>query len=541
MREPLRSLSSGHATNIDHIRPRTHRLRAGGAQSPESWRAGRRFRAGRVPALAVSVVGLVALATPVASSGATAASLAGGQLTLTGHGFGPGYGLGQWGAFGLAAEDHWTYTAILAHAYSDKAHPVTDAILSPKSDAQVLSVVIEENDNSAVTVTSPSPFTYLNGSGKRIWTVSGGTAARAVEIASKGALSGLWEIETAPSCTAKTWKRVVASVADPVAVPASSNAAAPLKDLLTLCRADGQDITYRGRLEAYDYYGANTGNVHLERTLNLVPLEQYVADVTPGESPAGWGTYGVAKNEPQDEPWGFQELEAQAVASRSYVLSAIASGGWYGYADICDDVCEYYSEGVRFETPLSTLAARDTQGRYLVQDKQPAPTEYSSSDGGYSETLSYWNGQSIFDAVPDKGDAVCLGGTNSLGCNPWHTWKVSISVAQIERDFPAIGTLTSVKVVATDSSGRVSELELSGSKTDAKTGKPESTSEEVSGATFQEDFGLLSTLFVVTDGPGATQAPDLAAPTAPRLGVGAPGLRPAVGPFAATVAEGTQH
>ena len=242
-----------------------------------------------------------------------------------------------------------------------------------------------------------------------------------------------------------------------MAVPASVQATAPLKDLLTLCRADGQDVTYRGRLEAYDYYGASTGNEHLERTLNLVPLEQYVADVTPGESPAGWGTYGVAKNQPQDEPWGFQELEAQAVASRTYVLYSIASGGWYGYADICDDVCGVLQRGRQVRNPPQH-ARRPRHRRHVSRAGQATgPDRVRSSDGGFTQALDYWNGQSIFDAVADEGDAVCIGGTNALGCNPWHTWKVSISVALLQRDFPAVGTLTSVKVLSRDASGRVSE------------------------------------------------------------------------------------
>ena len=38
--------------------------------------------------------------------------------------------------------------------------------------------------------------------------------------------------------------------------------------------------------------------------------------------------------------WGFQELEAQAVAVRSYVLANV--GGYGGYADTCDLTCQTY-------------------------------------------------------------------------------------------------------------------------------------------------------------------------------------------------------
>ena len=68
------------------------------------------------------------------------------------------------------------------------------------------------------------------------------------------------------------------------------------------------------------------------RTVNTLPLEQYVADTVPGESPSSWGSLGGSG--PQGMDWGFQELEAQAIAVRSYVLADL--GGYGGYADTCD-------------------------------------------------------------------------------------------------------------------------------------------------------------------------------------------------------------
>ena len=69
-----------------------------------------------------------------------------------------------------------------------------------------------------------------------------------------------------------------------------------------------------------------------------MPLEQYVADTVPGESPSSWASLGGAG--PQGMNWGFQELEAQAVAVRSYVLANL--GGYGGYADTCDLTCQTY-------------------------------------------------------------------------------------------------------------------------------------------------------------------------------------------------------
>jgi stage II sporulation protein D len=441
-------------------------------------------------------LGLAVAATlvvpPALASSPDATPFPSSNVTFVGHGNGPGYGMGQWGAFGYAALDHWTYKEILDHYYSDSSHPVTLGTLSTASDAQTIHVGIEENDGQAVAVTSPAAFTVLDQEDKTIATVPAGQAARAVDSAK----TGTWDVETGSGCGKGTkWKTVASGVRDPVAVPHSQSSTAPASQLLTLCEGDGTDVTFRGKIEAYDYYGAGTNYEHYSRTINEVALEQYVADVTPSESPAGWATYGGTAKAPQGEPWGYQELEAQAVAVRTYVLYSIFTGGWYGYADICDDVCQSYFAGIANESPASNLAAKDTEGEYLVQSAAPAPTEYAASSGGYTETLSYYNGVTIFTGVRDAGDNVCIGGKGTLGCNPEHTWTTSVPVSTIQAGYPSIGRLVSVKVTAKDSSGRVTDIELLGEKGNAT----------LTGVDFIGQFGgFLSTLFQVTNGPGAT-------------------------------------
>ena len=66
--------------------------------------------------------------------------------------------------------------------------------------------------------------------------------------------------------------------------------------------------------------------------------------------------------------WGFQELEAQAVAVRSYVLADL--GGYGGYADTCDLTCQTY-RGIEYETPTSVAAANDTAGEVMVMPDRP--------------------------------------------------------------------------------------------------------------------------------------------------------------------------
>ena len=99
----------------------------------------------------------------------------------------------------------------------------------------------------------------------------------------------------------------------------------------------------------------------------------------PGESPAGWGTLGGSG--PQGEAWGFQELEAQAVAVRSYVMSGLGSYG--DYADTCDLDCQTY-RGTTYENALTNLAASATAGQVMESNGVVAATQYSASTGGYT-------------------------------------------------------------------------------------------------------------------------------------------------------------
>lgn len=394
----------------------------------------------------------------------TVAGFPNGEITLEGHGFGPGIGMGQWGAFGYAAEYHETYAWILSHYYGGTR------FATEKSNPKI-SVSIMENRNAPVTVTSRS--TYHFGP----VTVPAGVAARAV----LDRATGLWSVSTGSGCRATSWKTQASALRNPVAVPVATAWTATPNQLLTLCLPGGRTETVRGEVEAYDYDGNGTPK---ERELNIIRLQQYLGDVVPSESSAGWGEVGGAG--PQSEPWGFQELEAQAVAARTYALAYEAAGGWYGYASICDNYfCQAYP-GITNESAVSTAAVADTARQYLTLDGRPAETEYSASTGGYTV-------ESSFPAVPDAGDAVCLTNTGLWTCNPEHTWNVTISVSQLESALPSIGTLNSISITARNGlgslGGRVLSITVSGSK----------GSVTESGTAFQYQFGLYSDWFAITN------------------------------------------
>ena len=476
-----------------------------------------RRRAPRVAvaaALALCVLSSELVSGPLrASAGASLAPA--GRVEILGHGDGPGIGMGQWGDFGYAVRYHLSYAAILGHYYGGTSETTLTAL--GQSTEPTLSVLIMENLNLKnnvgydTVVTSPSAYSIESTSATGATTTTSTTttstttttpgssttttqpvattttvpagsisvpAGEAVDL--RLASNGTWNAYEAGSCAAAsaatTGTPVATGLLDPVVVPASTDASAPASELLTLCRHDGVDETLRGEIEAFDRQG-------YERTLNLVGLDEYLDGVVPAEESASWGADGGTAGAPQGEAWGFQALEAQAVAARSYALAYAAAGGWNGYANICDDTyCQAYV-GEGFENPLSSLAVADTTGEVLITANTTSVVEarYAASTGGYTAP-------SAFGAVPDLGDACVVPGV-TLECNPVHSWHITVSPRAISRHWPAIGTLVQLRVIRRDHDGawggRSLEVVIIGRR----------ARRTVSGAVFASDLSLDSDWF----------------------------------------------
>jgi SpoIID/LytB domain protein len=403
--------------------------------------SGRRKSGARLLGVAAVISGTFVAALILPAGTAEAYPFA--DINLVGHGWGHGMGMGQWGALGYAL-DGSSFQQILSHYYGELAAGGNTSIgkLAGSGDSTTVRVAMTEDDGLSPVITSHTAFTV---DGVHF---GAGLAARLVATSSANTS---WNVEIAPGgCSASSWTLTAAkNVLNPTAVPGAtetypvdSNLA---NQVLELCEGTtGRGL--RGNIEA------TANSLHQLRTVDSVPLEPYVADVTPSESPADWGTLGIAG--PQGEPRGFQELEAQAVAVRSYVMSDL--GGYGGYADTCDLDCQTYL-GITNEDPLATMAATATASVVVhMPDGQVATTQYSSSTGG-------WTVVSTFAAVPDAGDAVCVPGA----CNPHHTWNASVPVSAVESAFPSIGTFESLEVTHRDGNGdfggRVLEMSLVGS------------------------------------------------------------------------------
>jgi len=425
------------------------------------------LRAGRrslMVTMAVAVAAVVGSGIVLVTSSSPASAYPSGTVSFEGHGYGHGHGMGQWGALGDALA-RTGYQSILSGYYGGTSL----APLSAGADAHLVNVALTENDGHSVIVTSGAPFTVVG------TPVSAG-AGSAVEMLPVG--NGTWRIYRGPGC-AGPWSGPVATTSAPTIPTALPSGATPLQ----LCQA-GTNLAVHGSLA-----GVYSGGV--PHTVNVIPLEQYVADVVPNESPAGWGSLGGAG--PQGQQWGFQELEAQAVAARSYVMSGLGS---YGYADTCDLACQTY-RGTLNESAITNLAVSATAGQVMeLPNGSVAATQYSSSTGGYTAP-------GAFPGVPDAGDAVCVPGA----CNPNHTWSASVPVSTIQATWSQLGTLQSISITGRnglgDWGGRVTAMTLIGSKGNVT----------VTGDTFAADVGLKSDWFTTATGLGAAGVAMAATPS----------------------------
>ena len=390
------------------------------------------------------------------------------SVTLDGHGFGHGTGMGQWGAVGYALAGQ-PYGWILDHFYG--------GTVSGSVGNGPIRVRLVENDGNDVIVTSGTAFT-----------AAGMPFAAGQGVLMHLASPGTWTISSGPGC-AGPWTQVgTASDAggsgpQAAATPSTDAASATTTSALQLCRAD-VNLYVRGSLQ-----GAEIGGV--ARTVNVLPVEQYLRGVVPSESPPSWGGLGSAGA--QGHPEGFQALEAQAVAARSYAASDEAAPspqggtGAYGYADICDTTaCQVYG-GMHAENATTDAAVAATAGQVRVDGAGAvSSTEYSSSTGG-------WTAGGPFPAVVDDGDAVCTTGA----CNPNHNWSVTVPAASIQSAYPSVGTFQSLEVTSrsgpaqADQGGRVVSMVVQGS----------AGSETTTGATFASRLGLKSNWFAVVGAP----------------------------------------
>jgi stage II sporulation protein D len=357
------------------------------------------FLAGRLSAH--RVLSLVVAAAFAASASLVAAGSAravetyprplSGTITISGHGFGNGDGMSQWGAYGAATRG-LTWQRILAFYYpGTKLANLGNPTIRVRLDAVGSGTLYVFNTAGLRLAGSPLPATGIT------------------EYRAKSLSNGRVQIDKLSS---GRWTSY-ASVASPAIFSSSSG-------LVDVMLANGSRRTYRGSINA------DWASPSAVTPVSVLPMESYLRAVVPAEMPASWSP---------------NALRAQAVAARSYASYELAHTPVGSPWDICDTTsCQMYS-GVPAEYSASDAAVAATGGQTLTYGGSSAFTQYGAADGGWTAAGS----EPYLPAKADPYDGVISNDANS--------WTASISVAAIQARWPSIGTYRQLRIISRDGHG----------------------------------------------------------------------------------------
>lgn len=448
----------------------------------------------------LAVVPAFATGSPVSAQPRRTASA--GILELVGHGYGHGIGLSQWGAYGYAVDHGWSAEQILAHYYG--------GTVAGTIDPGNITVRLMNLDDKQTAVVHDHAQLAVDGVGGGPW-----PSVVAREVAPNS--YSVWARADARVCPGAAddlagWTLVASGlVSVTIRTATDTSASADYADLLAVCEPSGQVRSYRGSIRAVN------GNAGENRTVNDVPIEQYLRPIVASEMSASWASAGGGR--------GMQALQAQAVAARSYGTAEKK----YSYAKTCDLTCQYYRGAAwrssvsgsynRVEQAATDMAVAATANVVRRVGSTSGPVAYAmfaASSGGWTAASTLG-----FPAVPDLGDAT--------PANPNHTWTASVTYGVLSQAWPAIGTFTGITITKRsgegDLGGRVLNMTVDGTN----------GSVAITGDQFRRAVGLKSNWFAVTD--GSSEAPSPSPTPAPAAGGG---VDPCVGQKAPPAAAGSE-
>ncbi|MGM9825399.1 MAG: SpoIID/LytB domain-containing protein [Paludibacteraceae bacterium] len=209
-----------------------------------------------------------------------------------------------------------------------------------------------------------------------------------------------------------------------------------------------------------------------ETAINTLPLEDYLTSVISSEMSA-------------DSP--LELLKAHAVISRSWALRAIGHTEHVGF-DVCaDDHCQRY-EGLLRRNERAVQAVRETAGQVLMYGDEVCDCRYYKCCGGKTERFSTcWEDIDLPYLQPVDcpycGKAAGNPRLQRLVLNNYdqetrdfHDWEVRYTAEELaaivrEKTGTDFGEIVSLRPLKRGASGRIYELEISGTKHRATIGK----------------------------------------------------------------------
>jgi stage II sporulation protein D len=218
--------------------------------------------------------------------------------------------------------------------------------------------------------------------------------------------------------------------------------------------------------------------VLMGRKVKRIPLETYVRGVVSAE---------VSPN------WPMAALEAQAVASRTYAITAHAGGSKF---DVYPDTRSQMYLGKAAETARTNAAVAATAGQIVTYGGEPAITYFYADSGGHTESVQY--------GFPGSSPQPWLVGVaDPYDDGPLRKWSVALSFSAAAKDLRGLvnGSFKGIEVLKRGSSPRIVSAYVLGSK-----GRT-----PVSGGELATRFGLADTwaYFSVRDSHGTHAEPDI--------------------------------
>ena len=169
---------------------------------------------------------------------------------------------------------------------------------------------------------------------------------------------------------------------------------------------------------AHYYTGTTLGTVSPKTVVKVlvgskvkrIAIERYVRGVVAAEMPSSWPAAA---------------LQAQAVASRTYALTAHAGGSRF---DVYADTRSQVFRGAAAETPATNAAVAATAGQIVLYGGRPAITYFFASSGGMTESVQY--------GFPGAAPAPWLVGVTDAYEGSSARWRLEVSVPD-RRQAPA--------------------------------------------------------------------------------------------------------
>lgn len=236
-----------------------------------------------------------------------------------------------------------------------------------------------------------------------------------------------------------------------------------------------------------------------------ISLETYVRGVVSAEVPAGWP---------------MAALQAQAVASRTYAITAHAGGSKF---DVYPDTRSQMYLGKAAETSRTNAAIASTAGQIVTYEGRPAITYFFAGSGGHTESV-----QNSF--IGSVSEPWLIGVADPYDSGPLHRWSVTMSFASAASRLHGFvsGSFEGIEVLERGSSPRIVSAYVLGSNGRTL----------VSGPELAARLELYDTwaYFSVSDSRGTHREPDLSGASA---AAPAPALQPALPVSADTQVSGS--